>query len=79
MLTHTFTQYIVFATVQNENVDREWTSEKLVVDMRRPDRRTPMKVRKVKTDHFRWQLWKKFCEQLRRESGHDMPQEETPE
>ena len=30
--------------------------------MRRPDRRTPMKVRKVKTDRFRWSIWKAFCE-----------------
>ncbi len=31
-------------TLQNENVCRESTSERLVQDMRRPDRRTAMKV-----------------------------------
>jgi hypothetical protein len=42
-------------------VEREVTSEKLVVDMRRPNRRTPMKSRKAKTDCFRWAVWRRWC------------------
>jgi hypothetical protein len=41
----------------NENVDREVTSEKLIVDGRRPNRRLPFKCRKAKTDNFRWKVW----------------------
>ena len=48
---------------QNENVERVATSEAVVSDMRRPDRRTPMKVRKAKTDQFRTVIWKAYCEQ----------------
>lgn len=47
--------------VMDWNVEREVTSEKLVVDMRRPNRRTPMKSRKAKTDCFRWAVWRRWC------------------
>ena len=38
--------------LQNENVRRECTSERLVQDMRRPDRRTPVRVLKEKSFNF---------------------------
>ena len=37
---------------QNENVGRASTSERVVLDMRRKDRRTPMKVLVAKTFKF---------------------------
>ena len=39
------------------------TSEKLVVDMRRANRRTPMKSRKPKTDNFCWAVWRRWSAQ----------------
>lgn len=48
----------------NENVDREITSEKQVVDVRRPNRRTPFKCRKAKTDNFRWKVWTRWVHQV---------------
>ena len=38
--------------LQNENVRRGCTSERLVQDMRRPDRRTPVRVLKAKSFNF---------------------------
>ena len=38
--------------LQNENVRRGCTSERLVQDMRRPDRRTPVRVLKEKSFNF---------------------------
>ena len=49
--------YICSIYIQNENVDREVTSEKLIVDGRRPNHRLPFKCRKAKTDNFRWKVW----------------------
>ena len=43
--------------VQNENVGRAATSERLVQDLRRPDRRTPMKVLVRKSFLFVETLW----------------------
>ena len=42
---------------QNENVQRAATSERLYWDIRRPDRRTPMKVLVEKTYTFTESLW----------------------
>ena len=36
----------------NDNVGRAATSERMVADIRRKDRRTPMKVLVAKTFHF---------------------------
>ena len=38
--------------LQNENVNRPFTSQHRVADLRRPDRRTAMKVRVEKTYNF---------------------------
>ena len=43
--------------IQNENVNRTSTSERLVVDLRRPDRRTPMKVLANKTVDEIWRVY----------------------
>ena len=43
--------------VQNENVGCAATSERLVQDLRRPDRRTPMKVLVRKSFLFVETLW----------------------
>ena len=43
--------------IQNENVGRGHTSEHRLKDLRRPDRRTPMKVLVKKTFQFVDLLW----------------------
>ena len=43
--------------MQNENVDRPYTSTKKVKDLRRPDRRTPMKALVAKSFRFVASLW----------------------
>ena len=49
---------LLFITVsQNENVERASTSERLYWDIRRPDRRTPMKVLVEKTYLFTKCVW----------------------
>ena len=45
-------------------MDREVTSQHVVVDIRRPNRRTPMKSRKTKTYGFRWAVWRSWCHQV---------------
>ena len=45
---------------QNENVGRAATSERMVQDIRRKDRRTPMKVLVAKTFHFVDQIWQSY-------------------
>ena len=45
---------------QNENVNRTSTSERLVVDLRRPDRRTPTKVLAKKTFNFVDEIWRAY-------------------
>ena len=49
--------------LQNENVRRECTSERLVQDMRRPDRRTPMRVLKEKSFNFAGEIWENYEQQ----------------
>lgn len=34
-----------------------------MVDTRRPERRTPFKVRVAKTSNFRWTIWEEFWKQ----------------
>ncbi len=50
-------------TLQNENVCRASTSERLVQDMRRPDRRTAMRVLVTKTFNFVDNIWQSFVQQ----------------
>ena len=45
---------------QNENVQRASTSERFVPDLRRPDRRTAMKVLVKKTFHFVNDVWREY-------------------
>ena len=49
--------YVFTCTLQNENVCRESTSERVVQDARRPDRRTPMKVLVKKSFDFVDNIW----------------------
>ncbi len=49
--------------LQNENVRRESTSERLVQDARRPDRRTPVRVLVEKTFEFVEDVWESFVQQ----------------
>ena len=49
--------------LQNENVRRECTSERLVQDMKRPDRRTPMRVLKEKSFNFAEEIWENYEQQ----------------
>ena len=42
----------------NENVDSPTTSAHVVVDLHRPERRTPMKVLKDKSFHFVDGIWR---------------------
>lgn len=46
--------------LKNENVDRPHTSEKKVPDLRRPDRRTPMKALVAKKFKFVENLWSAY-------------------
>ena len=45
-----------------ENSQRDATSSRMVLDMRRPDRRTPMKVLVPKTFHFVDAVWWHYME-----------------
>lgn len=47
----------MFPHIKNENVNRMHTSEHKVRDLRRPDRRTAMKVLVEKTFHFVELIW----------------------
>ena len=44
--------------LQNENVRRECTSERLVQGMRRPNRRTPIRVLVEKSFNFAGEIWR---------------------
>ena len=59
MYTCVFSMYVIAAVLpsKNENVGHAATSERLVLDLRRPDRRTPMKVLVKKTFTFVESLW----------------------
>ena len=48
---------LIQSCMQNENSQRASTSERLYLDMRRPDRRTPMKVLTEKSFRFVDQMW----------------------
>ena len=48
--------------MQNENSQRAFTSEKYYADVRRPDRRTPMKVLTDKTFTFVDTIWETYME-----------------
>ncbi len=56
-----YTMEYVF-TLQNENVCRESTSERLVSDMRRPERRTAMKVLVKKAFKFVDNIWECYMQ-----------------
>ena len=49
---------------QNENVGRMATSTREVVDLRRPDRRTPMRVLVAKTFHFADKVWMTYLQSM---------------
>ena len=46
--------------LQNEIVNRPFTSQRKVADLRRPDQRTAMKVRVEKTYNFVGMLWASY-------------------
>ena len=46
--------------MQNENSQRAYTSERMYIDIRRPDRRTPMKVLVKKSYKFVQQVWDSY-------------------
>ena len=56
--------------LQNENVGRAATSERLVLDIRRKDRRTPMKVLVGKTFHFVDHIWMAIVRSLCQHTGY---------
>lgn len=58
--------YIAYVTIlQNENVNRPYTSTHKVKDLRRPDRRTSMKVLVKKSYKFVQQVWATYvCRNL---------------
>ena len=51
---------IYILVLQNENSRREATSSRMVLDMRRPDRRTPMKVLVRKSFKFVDAIWQHY-------------------
>ena len=53
-------QFVVHLNLQNENVDRPHTSESVVRDLRRPDRRTPMKALVAKKFTFVTAVWDRY-------------------
>ena len=53
----------ILYTSQNENVHRAYTSMHRVADLRRPDRRTAMKVLVEKTYSFVHLLWESYISQ----------------
>ena len=55
-------EFSTLLLVQNENVNRPYTSESKVADLRRPDRRTAMKVLVKKTYKFVDLLWHRYVE-----------------
>ena len=52
--------YMVILLVQNENVARASTSEKLKHDPKRPDRRTPRRALVEKSFHFTHHIWEVY-------------------
>ena len=54
---------------QNENVGRAATSERVVLDMRRKDRRIPMKVLVAKTFKFVDHIWLSYVRNRRQLMG----------
>jgi hypothetical protein len=61
--TSTFNMRMNLAVLDwNENVQRAATSERLYWDIRRPDRRTPMKVLVEKTFAFTQYLWTTYLQ-----------------
>ena len=59
-----FIMYSVVSYQQNENVGRVATSTREVVDLRRPDRRTPMRVLVAKTFHFADKVWMTYLQSM---------------
>ena len=50
----------VFVYVLMENSQKAFTSERYILDIRQPDRRTPMKALTKKTFHFVEQVWQAY-------------------
>lgn len=48
--------------IQNENVQRAATSERMILDVRRPDCRTPMKALVAKTFKFVDTIWLQYLQ-----------------
>ena len=57
-----YVQCLSYGLFQNENVNRAYTSTHRVADLRRPDRRTAMKVLVEKTYNFVDVLWEAYME-----------------
>ena len=60
----------MYVIVQNENVNRAHTSVHRVRDLRRPDRRTPMKVLVEKTYTFVEQVWSAYMDKNKPDIRH---------
>jgi hypothetical protein len=58
----------------NENVERATTSEYFFQDVRRPDRRTPMKVLTAKSYKFVDDIWTLFLRHLQGQSVFEVQQ-----
>ena len=57
-----YVQCLSYGLSQNENVNHAYTSTHRVADLRRPDRRTAMKVLVEKTYNFVDVLWEAYME-----------------
>lgn len=56
--------------LQNENVQRGHTSERVYVDIRRPNRRTPLKVLVDKTLGFVEDVWSTYMKRNMQVTGY---------
>ena len=54
----------IFYIPQNENVGRDATSTYLTVDLRRPERRTPMRALVAKSFHFADRVWMAYLHSM---------------
>ena len=55
---------------QNENVKRSHTSERMYIDIRRPNRRTPLRVLVDKTFRFVEDVWSMYMERNMQVTGY---------
>ena len=53
---------VMCCALQNENVSRACTSERMYVDKRRPDKHTPKRVLVAKTFDFVATIWSQYLQ-----------------